>query len=83
VTTVWICGVPERRASTFKKYQRKKRERLCRCINRPAISEKRLSLTGRPVRNAGQQLKRPYRESAPRERTECLGRGTTHVSVRR
>ena len=46
-------------------HQREKRERLCRYISRPAISEKRLSLTsGGKVRY---QLKTPYRD------------GTTHV----
>jgi hypothetical protein len=45
--------------------QREKRERLCRYISRPAVSEARLSLTaGGHVRY---QLKTPYRD------------GTTHV----
>ena len=45
--------------------ERKKLERLCRYISRPAVSEKRLSLTrGGNVRY---QLKTPYRD------------GTTHV----
>ncbi len=45
--------------------QRRKLERLCRNISRPAISEKRLSLT--PNGNVRYQLKTPYRD------------GTTHV----
>jgi len=45
--------------------QRQKLERLCRHISRPAISEKRLSLT--PNGNVRYQLKTPYRD------------GTTHV----
>ena len=45
--------------------QRKKLERLCRYISRPAIAEKRLSLT--PNGNVRYQLKTPYRD------------GTTHV----
>jgi len=45
--------------------QRDKLERLCRYISRPAISEKRLSLT--PNGNVRYQLKTPYRD------------GTTHV----
>ena len=48
-----------------KKGQRKKLERLCRYVSRPAVSEKRLSLT-----QNGQvryELKTPYRD------------GTTHV----
>ena len=54
-----------------------KLERLCRYIARPAVSEKRLSLTrGGHVRY---QLKTPYKESLPRERSECCGHGTTHV----
>jgi hypothetical protein len=40
-------------------------ERLCRYISRPAVSEKRLSLT--PNGNVRYQLKTPYRD------------GTTHV----
>jgi hypothetical protein len=45
--------------------QRQKLERLCRYISRPAVSEKRLSLT--PNGNIRYQLKTPYRD------------GTTHV----
>jgi hypothetical protein len=45
--------------------QRQELERLCRYISRPAISEKRLSLT--PNGNVRYQLKTPYRD------------GTTHV----
>jgi len=45
--------------------QRQKLERLCRYISRPAISEKRLSLT--PHGNVRYELKTPYRD------------GTTHV----
>jgi hypothetical protein len=44
---------------------RKKLERLCRYIARPALSEKRLSLTGNG--NVRYELKTPYRD------------GTTHV----
>ncbi len=45
--------------------ERKKLERLCRYISRPAVSEKRLSLT--KTGNVRYQLKTPYRD------------GTTHV----
>ena len=45
--------------------ERQQLERLCRYISRPAISEKRLSLT--PNGNVRYQLKTPYRD------------GTTHV----
>lgn len=45
--------------------ERRKLERLCRYISRPAVSEKRLSLT--PNGNIRYQLKTPYRD------------GTTHV----
>jgi hypothetical protein len=45
--------------------ERKKLERLCRYISRPAVSEKRLSRT--PNGNVRYQLKTPYRD------------GTTHV----
>ena len=41
------------------------------------MSEKRLSLTKNG--NLRYQLKTPYRESLPRERSECFGHGTTHV----
>ena len=46
-------------------HERKKLERLCRYISRPAVSEKRLSLT--PNGNMPYELKTPYRD------------GTTHV----
>ena len=46
-------------------WERQKLERLCRYISRPAVSEKRLSLT--PSGNIRYQLKTPYRD------------GTTHV----
>jgi hypothetical protein len=46
-------------------WERKKLERLCRYIARPAISEKRLSIT--PAGNVRYQLKTPYRD------------GTSHV----
>jgi len=45
--------------------ERKKLERLCRYISRPAVAEKRLSLT--PNSNVRYQLKTPYRD------------GTTHA----
>jgi hypothetical protein len=45
--------------------ERQKLERLCRYISRPAVAEKRLSLT--PNGNVRYQLKTPYRD------------GTTHV----
>ncbi len=46
-------------------WEQNKLERLCRYITRPAVSEKRLSLT--PAGNIRYQLKNPYRN------------GTTHV----
>jgi len=46
--------------------ERKKLERLCRYISRPAVSEKQLSLTSSS--NIRYQLKTPYRD------------GTTHVT---
>jgi hypothetical protein len=46
-------------------WERKKLERLCRYVTRPAISEKRLSIT--PAGNVRYQLKTPYRD------------GTSHV----
>ena len=47
------------------RHERRKLERLCRYITRPAIAEPRLSLT--PSGNVRYQLKTPYRD------------GTTHV----
>ena len=58
-------------------HQRKKLERLCRYITRPALSEHRISFT--QSGNIRYELKTPYRESLPRERSECCGHGTTHV----
>ena len=58
-------------------FERDKLERLCRYISRPAISEKRLSLTS--TGNIRYRLKTPYSESLPHERSECFGYGTTHV----
>ena len=46
--------------------ERKKLERLCRYISRPAVSERRLSSTSGG--NIRYQLKTPYRESLPHER---------------
>ena len=46
-------------------WERQKLERLCRYISRPAVSEKRLSLT--PSGNIRYQLKTPYSD------------GTTHI----
>lgn len=48
-----------------KAHERKKLERLCRYISRPAVSEKRLALTANG--NVRYQLKTPYKD------------GTTHV----
>ena len=45
--------------------ERQKLERLCRYVSRPAVSEKRLSIT--PNGNIRYRLKTPYRD------------GTTHV----
>ncbi len=58
-------------------WERDKLERLCRYISRPALSEKRLSLTS--AGNIPYKIKTPYSESLPHERSECFGYGTTHV----
>jgi hypothetical protein len=60
-------------------WERDKLERLCRYISKPAVLEKRLSLT--LAGNIRYQLKTAYRESLPHERSECFGYGTTHVAV--
>ncbi|MFT5115049.1 MAG: hypothetical protein ACI8P9_004392 [Parasphingorhabdus sp.] len=54
-------------------WERDKLERLCRYISRPALSEKRFSLT--TSGNIRYQLKTPYSESLPHERSECFGYG--------
>ncbi len=73
VTRTIIAATPSARWRVFslhagvaaKAHERKKRERLCRYISRPAVSEKRLSLM--PKGNIRYELKTPYRD------------GTTHV----
>jgi hypothetical protein len=60
-------------------WERDKQEKLCRYISRPALSEKRLSLT--LAGNIRYQLKTAYRESLPHEPSECFGYGTTHVAI--
>jgi ribosomal protein S27E len=60
-----VAGFSLHAGVAAKAHERKKLERLCRYISRPAVSEKRLSLTtGGKVRY---ELKTPYRD------------GTTHV----
>ncbi len=61
-----VAGFSLHAGVTAKAHERDKLERLCRYITRPAVSEKRLSLTAQgKVRYA---LKTPYRD------------GTTHVA---
>lgn len=60
-----VAGFSLHAGVAAKAHERKKLERLCRYISRPAVSEKRLSLT--PSGNVRYQLKTPYRD------------GTTHV----
>jgi hypothetical protein len=60
-----VAGFSLHAGVAAKAQERKKLERLCRYISRPAVSEKRLSLT--PNGNIRYQLKTPYRD------------GTTHV----
>ena len=72
-----VAGFSLHAGVAAKAHQRQKLERLCRYISRPAVSERRLSLT--PNGNVRYRLKTPYRESLPRERSECCGHGTTHV----
>lgn len=60
-----VAGFSLHAGVAAKAHERKKLERLCRYISRPAVSERRLSLTsGEKVRY---ELKTPYRD------------GTTHV----
>ena len=60
-----VAGFSLHAGVAAKAQERKKLERLCRYISRPAVSEKRLSLT--PNGNVRYQLKTAYRD------------GTTHV----
>ena len=60
-----VAGFSLQAGVAAKAHRRQKLERLCRYISRPAVSEKRLSLT--PNGNIRYQLKTPYRD------------GTTHV----
>jgi hypothetical protein len=60
-----VAGFSLHAGVAAKGHERKKLERLCRYVSRPAVSEKRLSLT--PNGNIRYQLKTPYRD------------GTTHV----
>jgi hypothetical protein len=60
-----VAGFSLHAGVAAKVYERKKLERLCRYISRPAISEKRMSLTAQG--KVRYQLKTPYRD------------GTTHV----
>ena len=60
-----VAGFSLHAGVAAKAHERNKLERLCRYISRPAVSEKRLSLTKNG--NVRYQLKTPYRD------------GTTHV----
>jgi hypothetical protein len=60
-----VAGFSLHAGVAAKAHERNKLERLCRYVSRPAVSEKRLSLT--PNGNIRYQLKTPYRN------------GTTHV----
>lgn len=64
-TVAKVAGLSLHAGVAARADERKKLERLCRYISRPAVSEKRLSLT--PNGNIRYQLKTPYRD------------GTTHV----
>ena len=65
MTRCQVSGFSLHAGVAAKAHQRRKLERLCRYISRPAVSEKRLSLT--PNGNIRYRLKTPYRD------------GTTHV----
>jgi len=60
-----VAGFSLHAGVAVKAHERQKLERLCRYISRPAVSEKRLSLTANG--NVRYRLKTPYRD------------GTTHV----
>jgi hypothetical protein len=60
-----VAGFSLHAGVTAKAHERNKLERLCRYISRPAVSEKRLSLTAQG--KVRYQLKTPYKD------------GTTHV----
>ena len=58
-----VAGFSLHAGVAAKAHERNKLERLCRYISRPAVSEKRLSLT--PNGNIRYQLKTPYRDNIP------------------
>jgi len=60
-----VAGFSLHAGVAVKAHERRKLERLCRYVSRPAVSEKRLSLT--PKGNVRYQIKTPYQD------------GTTHV----
>jgi len=66
-----VAGFSLHAGVAAKAQERKKLERLCRYISRPAVSEKRLSLT--PNGNVRYQLKTSYRESLPASVASALG----------
>ena len=63
-TVAKVAGFSLHAGVAAKAYQRKKLERLCRYISRPAVSEQRLSLTSNG--NIRYQLKTPYRNGDPK-----------------
>ena len=60
-----VAGFSLHAGVAAKAQQRDKLERLCRYITRPAVSEKRLSLTGQG--NIRYRLKTPYRDGSPQQ----------------
>lgn len=58
-----VAGFSLHAGVAAKAHERQKHERLCRYISRPAVSEKRLSLT--PNGNVRYQLKTPYKDGTP------------------
>jgi hypothetical protein len=74
------AGISLHACVAAKARERKKLEPLCRCISRPPVPEKRLSLTPNAIRY---QIETAYGESLPRERSECFGHGALRSSSSR
>ncbi len=55
-----VAGFSLHAGVAVKAHERRKLERLCRYVSRPAVSEKRLSLT--PKGNVRYQIKTPYQD---------------------
>jgi hypothetical protein len=74
-----VAGFSLHAGVAAKAHERKKLERLCRYISRPAVSEKRLLLT--PNGNIRYPLKTPCREMARPMRSSSRGTSIARLAV--